>query len=159
MSTKVLNVRISSALHKELKIQSALMEQNIKDLVEQAIKDFLQKVKNTEEDKKWNNFIRVHDKAEKEEPSPEDIEAIDRGRKEIENGEVEDFEVKAKNMSGTENNIVSSVNNWLDKLQEKKNRGLFDITKDPLYNIPAFDFDAPADFAQNIDNYIYGEGE
>lgn len=124
MSTKVLNVRISSELHKELKIQSDLMEQNIKDLVEQAIKDFLQKVKNTVMDnKELDNVIPLQDKAE------------------------------------DENNIVSSVNNWIDELQEKKNRGLFDITKDPLYNIPACDCDVPADYSRNIDNYIYGEGE
>jgi hypothetical protein len=121
MSTKVLNVKISSELHKELKIQSALMEENIKDLVEQAIKDFLEKVKNTViESKESNNVIKSQDK--------------------------------------TENSIASSVNNWIDELQEKKNKGLFDITKDPLYNIPAVDCDVPADFSQNIDNYIYMDG-
>ncbi|MEQ8192748.1 MAG: hypothetical protein ABRQ39_32600 [Candidatus Eremiobacterota bacterium] len=123
MSTKVLNVRISSELHKELKIQSALMEQNIKDLVEQAIIDFLRKVKNTViENKEVNNVIRVQDN------------------------------------TGEENNIASSVNNWINELQEKKIKGLFDITKDPLYDIPAVDCDVPADFSKNIDNYIYGKG-
>jgi len=172
MSTKVLNVRISSELHKELKIQSALREQNMKELVEQAIIDFLQRIKNTEGEKNWNNFNMVHGNTEKKVPSTKDMEAIKRDEKDMENSKIKHFKVKSENRPNAEgnltkkflykredeNNIVSSVNNWLDKLQEKKNRGLFDITKDPLYNIPAFDFDAPADFATNIDNYIYGEG-
>ncbi|HPZ08651.1 MAG TPA: hypothetical protein PL110_11095 [Candidatus Eremiobacteraeota bacterium] len=89
---KILNVKLPVELHKELKIQSAVREQSIKDMVQQAIREFLQKIKGEEEDKDFNNFMKAWENAEEEEPEPGDIEAIERGRREIANGEVEDFE-------------------------------------------------------------------
>ena len=80
MSTKVLNVKISSELHKELKIQSALREQNIKDMVEQAIIEFLRKIGN--KDKGWNKFIKVHDETEKKACIPEGMDPLNKSRKE-----------------------------------------------------------------------------
>jgi len=55
------------------------------------------------------------------------------------------------------NSVAISVNEWMNELEKNKNKGLFNIKEDPLYNIQAFDFDGPNDLAANIDEYIYGD--
>jgi hypothetical protein len=84
-----LTIKVDKQFKYELKGQAAKEMTTMQDLIIKVLKDYCRK---REEDKEWNNFIKAHDNAPEEDPTPGDIEAIERGRREIEAGEVQDFE-------------------------------------------------------------------
>jgi len=82
---KKFNLFLTDEEHRTLKAKSALQGVTMQEYIVTLICG-------KKEDKEWDNFIKAHDNAPEEDPTPEDIEAIERGRKEIEAGEVQDFE-------------------------------------------------------------------
>ena len=46
------------------------------------------------------------------------------------------------------------VHEWITHLPETT--AAFDLTQDPVYQMEGYDADAPADFATNLDAYLYG---
>jgi hypothetical protein len=92
MTTKIkkgkkFNLFLTEEEHRKVKVKSALQGVTMQEYIVNLICD-----NDKDEDDEWNNFIKAHDNAPEEEPTPEDIEAIERGRREIEAGEVQDFE-------------------------------------------------------------------
>ena len=96
----IINVKVPKALRYEIKMQALKEQTTMQSLILKIIKDYC---KVRQEDKEWDNFIKAHDNAPKEDPTPEDIEAIERGRQEYARGEYQDFDEVMKELDNVGN--------------------------------------------------------
>ncbi|HPZ08369.1 MAG TPA: hypothetical protein PL110_09660 [Candidatus Eremiobacteraeota bacterium] len=99
----IINLKIPKALKYKIKRQALKEQTTMQSLILKIIKDYCK----GEEDKEWDNFIKAHDNAPKEDPTPEDIDAIERGRQEYARGEYQDFDevIKELDDEGNSNEI------------------------------------------------------
>jgi predicted transcriptional regulator len=99
---KVLTVKLPGESHRRLKVLASSEGLSIKGFLMSLVNDiYTRKFKN--EDKEWNKFIKAHDNAPEEEPAPEDIEAIKRGKQEYARGEYQDFDEMVKELDNESN--------------------------------------------------------
>jgi len=91
MATKIgikkVNLDIPEELHYKIKLQAVKERTLMKNLIIKIISSHFQT-----EDKEWDNFMKSIENAEVEEPDELDLEISERGRIEIEKGEIEDYE-------------------------------------------------------------------
>ncbi|NIR47395.1 hypothetical protein GWO43_02845 [candidate division KSB1 bacterium] len=52
--------------------------------------------------------------------------------------------------------VQALINEWVSQLPDEHDEH-FDVSKDPVFQMEGYDFDAPNDLSENLDKYLYGE--